>query len=212
MGRFMTPDRMSGNASDPGSWNKYAYVEGDPVNRLDSTGQEISWDGGSYDVGMADGVYCGVYCQGQNTWANLALYAGVVAQGAVCQALISSYAGDGGAWNSGCGGLPAAVPVAAETCQSAFGSPSSAAEPQLAVLLGENSWWLGYSASTVQNEDLYMEQAMYNYATGRGYYPGTPSGIDASINTDTYRGYPAGVTTYNNALASPSLGAIPART
>jgi len=40
MGRFMTPDPYgrSANANDPGSWNKYAYVGGDPVNLTDPQG------------------------------------------------------------------------------------------------------------------------------------------------------------------------------
>jgi RHS repeat-associated protein len=38
-GRFMTPDPSSGaGASNPQSWNKYAYVTGDPVNTLDPSG------------------------------------------------------------------------------------------------------------------------------------------------------------------------------
>jgi RHS repeat-associated protein len=39
-GRFMTPDpyQASGGPSDPGSWNRYAYTRGDPVNRNDSGG------------------------------------------------------------------------------------------------------------------------------------------------------------------------------
>ena len=41
-GRFNTPDpyRGSGVPNDPGSWNRYSYVAGDPVNRLDPRG----WD------------------------------------------------------------------------------------------------------------------------------------------------------------------------
>ena len=38
-GRFLTPDRMSGSVADPGGWNKYAYVGGDPINRIDPTGR-----------------------------------------------------------------------------------------------------------------------------------------------------------------------------
>lgn len=35
----MTPDPSTGsNAGDPGSWNKYAYVQGDPVNFTDRQG------------------------------------------------------------------------------------------------------------------------------------------------------------------------------
>jgi RHS repeat-associated protein len=43
-GRFMTPDPYlannggAGNPNDPGSWNKYAYTRGDPVNRKDPIG------------------------------------------------------------------------------------------------------------------------------------------------------------------------------
>jgi RHS repeat-associated protein len=38
--RFNTPDpyQASGGPSDPGSWNRYSYVGGDPVNRLDPGG------------------------------------------------------------------------------------------------------------------------------------------------------------------------------
>ena len=40
MGRFMTPDpsKASTGASDPGNWNRYAYVGGDPVNFNDPHG------------------------------------------------------------------------------------------------------------------------------------------------------------------------------
>ena len=39
-GRFMTSDPYvaSGGPADPGSWNRYAYTRGDPVNRIDRTG------------------------------------------------------------------------------------------------------------------------------------------------------------------------------
>lgn len=38
-GRFTSPDPVaSANPSNPGSWNRYAYVEGDPVNKVDPTG------------------------------------------------------------------------------------------------------------------------------------------------------------------------------
>jgi RHS repeat-associated protein len=38
-GRFLTPEPSRGtNAADPGSWSKYGYVGGDPVNLSDPTG------------------------------------------------------------------------------------------------------------------------------------------------------------------------------
>jgi RHS repeat-associated protein len=40
MGRFLTPDRKrrSAHGSRPGSWNRYSYTHGDPVNRVDRKG------------------------------------------------------------------------------------------------------------------------------------------------------------------------------
>jgi RHS repeat-associated protein len=40
-GRFMTPDSGVGaRPADPGSWNRYAYTRGDPVNRFDPSGRD----------------------------------------------------------------------------------------------------------------------------------------------------------------------------
>ena len=52
-GRFDTPDpaRSSAGPSDPGSWNRYAYVGGDPVNASDPSGLFAENDGGG------DGCY-----------------------------------------------------------------------------------------------------------------------------------------------------------
>src|SRR5712692_243036 len=43
-GRFLSPDpyKTSEGAKNPGSWNRYAYVGGDPVNRTDRSG--LAWD------------------------------------------------------------------------------------------------------------------------------------------------------------------------
>ena len=38
MGRFMTTDSAAANRNDPGSWNRYAYTQGDPVNFNDPKG------------------------------------------------------------------------------------------------------------------------------------------------------------------------------
>jgi RHS repeat-associated protein len=52
-GRFISPDpaRNSAGPSDPGSWNRYAYVGGDPINENDPSGLFAEGDGGS------DGCY-----------------------------------------------------------------------------------------------------------------------------------------------------------
>ena len=45
VGRFLTPDPYggSGTVSVPGSWNRYAYVEGDPINLFDPNGLTTCW-------------------------------------------------------------------------------------------------------------------------------------------------------------------------
>lgn len=42
VGRFLSPDpyRASAGSRDPGSWNRYSYAGGDPVNRKDPSGQD----------------------------------------------------------------------------------------------------------------------------------------------------------------------------
>ncbi|MBL0155495.1 MAG: RHS repeat-associated core domain-containing protein [Bryobacterales bacterium] len=43
MGRFVSADpyQASGGAANPGSWNRYAYVQGDPVNFHDPAGLQL---------------------------------------------------------------------------------------------------------------------------------------------------------------------------
>jgi hypothetical protein len=49
-GRFLTPDpyQASAGLTDPGSWNRYVYVLGDPVNWMDPTGLDAC----AAEVGM----------------------------------------------------------------------------------------------------------------------------------------------------------------
>jgi RHS repeat-associated protein len=64
LGRFWTPDPYMannggpGDPADPASWNRYAYVRGDPVNRVDP--------GGTCDTEdeNGDGPHSGFYCFG----------------------------------------------------------------------------------------------------------------------------------------------------
>jgi RHS repeat-associated protein len=47
-GRFLAPDPLEGIVGDPQSWNRYAYVENDPINLSDPSGQGF-WE----DLGFA---------------------------------------------------------------------------------------------------------------------------------------------------------------
>jgi RHS repeat-associated protein len=49
-GRFLAPDPLEGVVGDPQSWNRYAYVENDPINLSDPSGQGF-WE----DLGIAIG-------------------------------------------------------------------------------------------------------------------------------------------------------------
>jgi len=55
-GRFFSPDRAVGTSlSNPGSWNRYAYVNGDPVNASDPSGMFMQAPPpGAPDIGYCD--------------------------------------------------------------------------------------------------------------------------------------------------------------
>jgi RHS repeat-associated protein len=63
-GRFQTPDPSRGvDLADPGAWNKYTYVQGDPANFLDPIGTNRAdpdaWQGPSYYWGYGFYSYWG---------------------------------------------------------------------------------------------------------------------------------------------------------
>jgi RHS repeat-associated protein len=71
MGRFNTPDPSSGVAlGNPNSWNKYAYVNGDPVNRFDPSGllEADPNDPGSPTVSIGPGFLTGYGPEGPYTY------------------------------------------------------------------------------------------------------------------------------------------------
>ena len=56
MGRFLTPDpyRKSAQVGVPGTWNRYGYVSGDPINGRDSKGLLDETCGGNDDDDVKD--------------------------------------------------------------------------------------------------------------------------------------------------------------
>ena len=65
MGRFMTADpyKASAGASDPGSWNRYAYTGGDPINRMDRTG--LDWTNNYAYEAWSESYFTGSMTPGQ---------------------------------------------------------------------------------------------------------------------------------------------------
>jgi RHS repeat-associated protein len=65
LGQFLSPDpyKVSAGPSDPGSWNRFAYVEGDPANFNDATGLNKAFcidglcDGGGGGPGSYEGFF-----------------------------------------------------------------------------------------------------------------------------------------------------------
>jgi RHS repeat-associated protein len=62
--RFSSPDPYqstkggSGEPSDPGSWNRYSYTQGNPIQFADPSGLflvDCVWDGGCYHIGQGFG-------------------------------------------------------------------------------------------------------------------------------------------------------------
>ncbi len=55
-GRFMSPDRIGGAMDDPQSLNKYAYVGGDPIGRVDRSGsfwcENLDFIAGEFDASI----------------------------------------------------------------------------------------------------------------------------------------------------------------
>ncbi len=191
IGRFLTGDSFDASASpsSPQSWNRYAYVQNDPVNFYDPSGRLLAAVGDCGDSWISDASLEGP-CDMGGGWG----FWGAVG-GAVAAAGSEDSSGDSS---------DVSVP---RSCGDILGIPSAAEAGQLAVVLGENSFSPAFGATdmTIATEDLYMEQAMYNYATRNGTQgTGTTAYVSSTINTDTYRGYPAGVGTLGAALASTS--------
>lgn len=71
LGRFMSPDPLSGYAGNPQSWNRYAYVQNNPLNSVDPSGMcdendtsDCDDSGDSPNSGTNDSAYQAPLFQG----------------------------------------------------------------------------------------------------------------------------------------------------
>jgi len=49
LARFSSPDPVTGNPLNPQSWNRYTYVQNDPINLSDPQGKYCQWEDGTSD-------------------------------------------------------------------------------------------------------------------------------------------------------------------
>jgi RHS repeat-associated protein len=69
LGRFSSPDPLSGSTGNPQSLNRYAYVRNDPINKIDPSGLACYWDDGTHDDPPQDGGADQQQCEDQGgTW------------------------------------------------------------------------------------------------------------------------------------------------
>ncbi|MGC1617888.1 MAG: RHS repeat-associated core domain-containing protein [Candidatus Acidiferrum sp.] len=69
LGRFNSPDPVSGNPTNPQTWNRYSYVVNDPINLTDPEGEYCQWDDGSTDDEPEGGGASQDECEDQGgTW------------------------------------------------------------------------------------------------------------------------------------------------
>jgi RHS repeat-associated protein len=228
-GAFLSSDPMHTTATspadprNPGTWNRYAYVGGDPVNHIDPTGNDFCSDNpdscglGSWFGGAACSVYNGdpsanpynSFCGGGSGpgWWSLS------AIGAAVQAVITTVMAQ----------VPDASHVTAPVldCGDTLGAagilPTSSTGIALSsVLLGENSWGLigtqqyqngdryGHptgltiTAGTVAQEDNYMLDVIANQASAHGL-----SQLAQAQASGVFLGYGAGAADFTSYQLNP---------
>ena len=194
-GRFLTPDpHSSPNASDPGSWNKYAYTRGDPVNRVDPGGTDDD-----------DPDCIGIVCQFIDAFgaSDPSDYCAASSDPVTClgelTALGDLYSSATGSSIGGCpvgvvlsalmsGALPTSCPGVGDPTQPTQEPPCLTAISTILYpgmpnyyaverVLNENSFGL-VGLSNISTEDLYIASAFENRATSTGYNYHIRPGID----------------------------------
>ncbi len=188
-GRFLTVDRGSPRPNDPGSWNRYAYVIGDPINGKDPIGRDTcEADGVFYKTCPEDGGGGG--CVAYDPFSPVPI------DPTTCNDPIELPI------------EPPPPPPDVVPCSSIF-VPQLTNAPHADVLyrvLNENSYGLG--AKDLSQEDLYIVSVLQNRATSTSGAGNLGNGQNSGSidNQAKYAGNPSS-TNYNYANLSQLIGA-----
>ena len=210
-GRFMTPDPSAKSAKDgtPGSWNRYSYVQGDPVNRKDPRGLDICED----DPDYCDGFFTDPY--GENDGTSFASpNCGTLTLDQIDVAL--GVFNSSSCFNFAATSVETSASPPKPTCAAANGLTNDQTAAVVTVM-GENSNWLqgtqmylpGASSGqgpTITRSMVYTEDIdMFSVFTNRAAKPNYPSTIGAvASQPGQFSAYGNGVGLQNFTLALES--------
>jgi RHS repeat-associated protein len=185
-GRFLSVDRMQASAgpADPGTWNRYAYAGGDPVNRVDPSGQDYCELDAYLDGGVP--LSCGSLISGTTIPDVCASLLPNLEAAYDCAQQVEAE--------------EAAIQNAylASLCGPSIESSLNGASHEDTVLrvLNENSYGLG--STNLAQEDLYIASVLQNRANSRLFNLGNGQSSASIDNQAKYAGNPNS-TQYNYA-------------
>jgi RHS repeat-associated protein len=192
-GRFLTPDpyMASGGPSDPGSWNRYAYVGGDPINSHDPSGRFAQCPAGTHTNSAGTGCDPEVTDCSASWWLpecggfsqNPEYVAGLDQQSAADLQYMLWMQGLANTWSAG---LAEAANLLSKSSCSNF--------------LQGNTANLGLGVATPADLlNLYVEQGFLTYSSdfrANGVHPGGGDLVFGGAGTGTSTFNTGGITTY----------------
>jgi RHS repeat-associated protein len=181
-GRFLTTDLMqaSAGASDPGTWNRYAYTGGDSVNRVDPSGQDYCDIDALLDGGGP--LSCGTLFSG-TTFPD------------VCSGLLPNLeAAEDCAQQVEAQEAAYLPPLCGSSIVNALSGTSHL--DTVFRVLNENSYGLG--STNLLQEDLYIASVLNNRTTNSYFNLGNGANSSSIDNQARYAGAPNS-TNYNYA-------------
>ncbi len=190
-GRFTTPDPSgadAANLADPGTWNMYAYVNGDPINSNDPDGLvacgALVNQGVGQSVGSIMSTYNDLGYLAQTVWHESGpMYKGDIAndmpfvteQAYIATALVNRY-------DIARGTLTAYTARGGTVNSNAFGGSGASLTSVILQAAGNNQSWGIYTNGQLDN--MATLQKVLNTDTSVGAQVGLPNG--GSVNSECF--------------------------